>query len=60
MVVAAGPVVSSLADLLGGRLGWRSIGVVLLATGGYVLFLKLPRARWSRVQPAPGASNPTG
>ncbi|HLZ27249.1 MAG TPA: hypothetical protein VKV73_07995 [Chloroflexota bacterium] len=60
MVVAAGPVVSNLADLLGGRLGWGSIGVVLLATGGYVLFLKLPWARWLRVQPARGASDSTG
>jgi membrane protein DedA with SNARE-associated domain len=60
MVVAAGPVVSNLADLLGGRLGWRAIGVVLLATGGYVLFLKLPWACWLRVQPSRGASNPTG
>jgi hypothetical protein len=50
MVVAAGPVVSNLADLFAGRLGWQSILVVLLAAGGYVLFLKLPWARWLHVQ----------
>jgi membrane protein YqaA with SNARE-associated domain len=50
MVVAVGPVVSNLADLFAGRLGWQSILVVLLAAGGYVLFLKLPWARWLHVQ----------
>jgi membrane protein YqaA with SNARE-associated domain len=52
MVLTAGPVVSNLGDLFAGRLGWSSIAVVLLATGGYALFLKLPWARWLRVQPA--------
>lgn len=42
MVLTAGPVISNLADLFAGRLGWRSIAVVLLATGAYALFLKLP------------------
>jgi membrane protein DedA with SNARE-associated domain len=50
MVLAAGPVASNLADLFAGRLGWQSILVVLLAAGGYVLFLKLPWARWLHVQ----------
>lgn len=50
MVVAVGPIVSNLADLFAGRLGWQSILVVLLAAGGYVLFLKLPWARWLHVQ----------
>jgi hypothetical protein len=50
MVVAVGPVVSNLADLFAGRLGWQSILVVLLAAGGYVLFWKLPWARWLHVQ----------
>jgi len=52
MVVAAGPVVSNLAELFAGRLGWGSLGVVLLATGGYALFLKLPWARWLGTQSA--------
>ena len=57
MVVAAGPVVSNLADLFAGRLGWQSILIVLLAIGGYVLFLKLPWARWLGVQPTRGSAN---
>ena len=52
MVLATGPVVSNLGDLFAGRLGWQSILIVVLATGGYVLFLKLPWARWLSVQPA--------
>ncbi|MBV8715925.1 MAG: hypothetical protein JO020_03155 [Chloroflexi bacterium] len=60
MVVAAGPVVSNLADVFAGRLGWRSVGFVFLAIGAYVLFLKLPWARWLRVQPGSGANAPVG
>ena len=53
MVVAAGPVVSNLADLFAGRFGWQSILVVLVAASGYALFLKLPWARWLHVQANP-------
>ena len=56
MVVAAGPFVSNLAELFAGRPGWRSILIVLLATAGYVVFLKLPWARWLRVEPARGTA----
>jgi hypothetical protein len=52
MVAAAGPVVSNVADLFAGRQAWQSILIVLVATGGYVLFLKLPWARWLGAQPA--------
>jgi membrane protein DedA with SNARE-associated domain len=52
MVLTAAPVVSNLAELFAGRFGWRSIAIVLLATAGYALFLKLPWAQWLRVQPA--------
>jgi hypothetical protein len=51
MVIAAGPFVSNLSDLFGGRMGWRSIAVVLLTTSAYALFLKLPWARWLHLQP---------
>jgi membrane protein YqaA with SNARE-associated domain len=53
MVAAVGPVVSNFADLFAGGLDWRSIIVVLIATGGYALFLKLPWARWLGVQHSP-------
>ena len=52
MVWAAGPVVSNLGDLFAGRFGWTSVVVVLAAVGGYVLFLKLPWARWLGVGPS--------
>lgn len=56
MVWAAGPVVSNIADLFAGRFGWTSVVVVLAAVGGYMLFLKLPWARWLGVSPS-GASS---
>jgi hypothetical protein len=56
MVVAAGPFVSNLADLFAGRLGWRSIAVVVLTTAAYALFLKLPWARWLHVQRQPATA----
>lgn len=58
MVLAAGPFVSNVAELFAGRLGWRSILVVVLATAAYALFLKLPWARWLHVQPATKAVTP--
>ncbi len=52
MVWAASPAVSNLGDLFAGRFGWSSVVVVLAAVGGYVLFLKLPWARWLGVGPS--------
>jgi membrane protein YqaA with SNARE-associated domain len=46
MVWASGPAVSSLGDLFAGRFGWTSVVVVFATVGGYVLFLRLPWARW--------------
>lgn len=46
MVQAAGPVVSNVSELFAGRFGWSSLLVVVGAIGAYVLFLKLPWARW--------------
>lgn len=52
MVWAASPAVSDLSGLFAGRFGWTSVVVVLAAVGGYVLFLKLPWARWLGVGPS--------
>jgi hypothetical protein len=46
MVQAAGPVVSNVSELFAGRFGWSSLLVVVGAVAAYVLFLKLPWARW--------------
>jgi len=46
MVLVAGPVVSDVGELFAGRFGWGSLLVVVGAAAGYVLFLKLPWARW--------------
>jgi hypothetical protein len=46
MVQVSGPVVSNVADLFTGRFGWSSLLVVVGAIAAYVLFLKLPWARW--------------
>jgi membrane protein YqaA with SNARE-associated domain len=51
MVIAAGPVVGNLAELFAGRFGWSSVLVVVAAAAAYVLFLKLPWARWLGVHP---------
>ncbi|MBV9354532.1 MAG: hypothetical protein JO023_03285 [Chloroflexi bacterium] len=50
MVQIAGPVVSNVADLFAGRFGWSSLLVVVAAVAAYVLFVKLPWARWLGVQ----------
>jgi membrane protein YqaA with SNARE-associated domain len=52
MVLASAPVASNVTDLFAGRLNWTSVLVVAGATGGYVLFLRLPWARWLGVRPA--------
>jgi hypothetical protein len=46
MVLAAGPVASNVSELFTGRFGWGSLLVVVGAVAAYVLFLKLPWARW--------------
>jgi uncharacterized membrane protein YdjX (TVP38/TMEM64 family) len=56
MVWAASPAVSDLGDLFAGRFSWSSLVVVLAAVCGYVLFLKLPWARWLGV-PTPEVSS---
>jgi len=53
MVQATGPVVSNVADLFAGRVGWSSLLVVVGAILAYVLFLKLPWARWLGVDSHP-------
>ena len=52
MVWVSGPVVSNLGDLFAGPFGWTSVVAVLAAVGGYVLFPKLPWARWLGVGPS--------
>ena len=52
MVQVASPVVSNIGDLFAGRFGWSSVLLVLGATVGYALFLKLPWARWLGVERA--------
>jgi membrane protein DedA with SNARE-associated domain len=49
MVLAAGAVVSNVSELFAGRFGWGALLVVVGAMAAYVLFLKLPWARWLRV-----------
>src|SRR5262249_50356995 len=57
MVIASRPVVSSVADLFTGRVDWTSLLAVVGAVGGYVLFLRLPWARWLGVRPAATSSS---
>jgi membrane protein YqaA with SNARE-associated domain len=57
MVVSARPVVANVADLLTGRFNWSSVLIVLATVAGYMLFLRLPWARWLGTStPAPPSS----
>jgi membrane protein YqaA with SNARE-associated domain len=48
------PVATNLGDVFAGTGGWRAVAVPLAAAAGYVVFLKLPWARWLGL-PAPAA-----
>ena len=52
MVTATGPVVGNVIDLFSGRFNWGSVVLVVLSVFAYVLFLRLPWARWLGTQPA--------